>query len=539
MGSVFAQETDMEALPEEYRYYVPLPETTFFQQWHFVLELIAQDAPEYSISLEGYNPQGERVMFQETTTYQGSEVFVWEDAETYTLSRLQSLVVIADSPLSGNLWMWNDSRGIMNGVSLAETVADTLVMPHIPSNFFAWLTTFSVAGVSDHGLPGELSFSYRDPVGYQTASLWNGLEPNGSYAGAPYHDFFIAELGVDPSMTWGRIHTDDPEYRIAGYQTLRNNDNFTRSGAVELNASGSSAGYIGVSRVEGWNFDNWFAFTNPSEGDVVIDFSLQYRVPVLVEEEEVIEVRSLTQSVVVAPFERKNLILGSSELFPGHPADIVSLSYQAHDSEDASLPRPVFALHLQPNGLENGLGAHHFSTETGSELKAVLNLGAGYETLYEIFNPGERPLGVRYVILDAAGNEIHDGQLKTGAGDMLSITSAQLGVELAEQLGEESVTGVYRIEFRRTLGALFHGKITAFRGSDTGSGLCGMMSKAGFWTRAYLCSPRDWTPKCNIRRTETSWSHDKSFLLLGKVKARSKGRRPPAWSTSSRSMSSG
>ena len=146
----------------DYRYDVPLPESTFRGDWQFHMEAGTVEELPYNIRIDGYNPLGSLVFQEDSQTMTDSTVFTWDLTEELAAKRVQSLVVSSNAPLKGALWMWNDLFGLFNGVSLNEQTAQSLVIRHIPSNFFAWNTSVSVMGVAPAGVLGDITFSYSD-----------------------------------------------------------------------------------------------------------------------------------------------------------------------------------------------------------------------------------------------------------------------------------------------------------------------------------------------------------------------------------------
>jgi hypothetical protein len=484
--------------PEEYRYYVPLPESTFRGGWHFRLELGALEAEAYQVTLLGYNPIGIPVLSEKPRLLGGDEIFTWQDLASYTSLRLQTLVVITDRPVSGALWMWDDIYSFINGVNLTAEVSNSLILPHIPNDLFSWRTTFVVQGVAKGAPFGDIDFQYYDGDGSRFTYLaQSGVGANARITGTPGHDIPLSELGEDTRATWGRVTSPDEKFKVAGYYNYLRNSEIVQSCAMELTENGHPEGYLGLSKYEDWVFSNGLSITNANEEAVNLHFYLTVRRPVDVavgEDGKPVDPDAATTEVVVVeevvamqPLERLVHALGVT-LFEEVEGEFLGLRYLALseaeypvvDEEDAfaPVPLPVVCIHLQGTlpgvaekavtGEVSPLGGHGLVPTIGNASLFWMNLGEEFETLLEVFNPGPVPSTITVTFKDSQGKTVfalEDLILGPGSGyhDLRSDLLRDNILALNEDLGPDAVL---RVEIRRQSGYGFFTKATTFRGKD-------------------------------------------------------------------------
>ncbi len=483
--AVSLAQSEGEEPPPSYTYYVPFPESTFRGDWQFRLDLSpdldrADDREAVELSLFGYDLLGERVLSGEPVSLSAHGVFRWQEIDAFADVRLQSLTVVSDAPLTGVLWMWSDPLGLFNAVSLIQKPAARLVMPHIPSDFFAWRSSFVVQGVSEENRFGDVIFGYyHDQTEYNENGVWLGLEPNGYLTGTPFHDIIIGELGEEPSLEWGAVRSATPGYLLAGYQTyLRVEDN-VQSGAIELTEQGSPQGFLGLSRHADWIFQDWLAVTNPNGERVNVEFVLNY-LPPAASEEDVPKMATAVENITLSQYDRLNYVLGSN-LFAEVEGDFISLSYRAaaltiEEGEEEPRPMPIYTVHFQSDDLTTALGAHLPQSLLGSQSTAWINLDDDFETQLEIYAPENRETVVKMSVYDAQGQPLFVEMIEFNERNIRHALNSQMmrdkAIALAqgEEEGGEPVavdlTGVFRIELDRQSGGLFFTKKSGFRETD-------------------------------------------------------------------------
>jgi hypothetical protein len=491
----FGQEVES---PEEYRFYVPLPESTFRGGWHFRLELGALENKAYQVSLLGFNPIGIPVLNEAPRLIGGDEIFTWQDVASYTAFRLQTLIVITDRPVSGVLWMWDDVYSFINGVNLTTEASESLILPHIPNDLFSWRTTFVVQGVAKGAPFGDIDFQYYDEKGTRYTYLaQNRVSANARITGTPGHDIPLSELGQDTRAPWGRVTTHAEGFQVAGYLNYLRNAEVVQSCALELSGKGSPTGYLGLSKHENYVFSEGMAFTNPNDEAVNLHLYLTVERPIeMVEgdgekpvdpEQPTTEIVVFEETVELGPRQRVIHALGTT-LFKDLEGDFQILRYRAlsvneypvEDEEGAFAPKllSVAAIHLQgavqvdvgkaASGEVSPLGGHGFVPTIGNTSLAWLNLGDEFETMIEVFNPGLVPSTLNIIFKDALGNPLYileDLVLNPGMG-FHELRSDLLRDELLAMNEDLPADAVLRVEFKRKSGSGFFTKTTTFRGKD-------------------------------------------------------------------------
>jgi hypothetical protein len=487
--------------PEEYRYYVPLPESTYRGGWHFRLELGSRDAEPYQVTLAGYNPIGIPVLNEPPRLLGGDEIFTWQDVASYAGRRLQTLLVITDRPVSGVLWMWDDVYSFINGVSLTAEASDSLILPHIPNDLFSWRTTFVVQGVAKGASFGDIDFQYYDQEGSRYTYLAQGsVGANARITGTPGHDIPLSELGEDTRASWGRVTTPDEAFHLAGYYTFLRNSEIVQSCAMELMSGGYAEGYLGLTKYEDWIFSEGLAFSNPNDEAVTLQLFLTVKRPIEPVEGDdgdidpdapTSEVVVIKESVEIPALARAVHALGVT-LFKDVDGEMLGLRYHALSVEEypvkdpegdeeeilAPIPLPVAAIHLQgtlPSAVEKAsagevapLGGHAFVPALGNASLAWMNLGEEFETLIEVFNPSIGTSTIDIVLKNSEGKPVYiieDLSLAPGTG-YHELRSDLLREEILNLNEDLDPASVLRVEIRRKSGAAIHTKVTAFRGKD-------------------------------------------------------------------------
>jgi len=476
-------QTDAPAEPV-FRYYAPLPESTFRGDWQFRLELSSDlepddDRAQYSFSLLGYDPLGEMALQTEPVALPVHAVYRWQEIENFAQARLQSLAVVSDAPLTGVLWMWSEKLGLFNAVELIDKPAQRLALAHIPSDFFAWRSSFAVQGVPVDALYGDIIFGYfLDREAYTEDTVWEGLEPNGYLTGTPFHDIIIGDLGDAPALEWGMVRSASPDYLLAGYQTFLRLGDTLQSAAIELTESGAAEGRIGFSQRDPWYFQEWLAVTNPNNLQVQVAFTLTYLAPPA-SEEDVPHTATAEETVTLGRFDRQNFVLGLN-LFAGLEGEPISLSYRAvapsllEGGEEVDPGMPVYVIHLQSDETAAGLGAS-LPQGLGSQSIAWLNRDDDFESLLEIYAPENRETVVAMTVYGPDGAKLFAKDLAFSPHQArLALDSQWLRDELyalANPEGEADPVvapgdGSLRVALERKSGGLFFTKLSGFRTGD-------------------------------------------------------------------------
>ena len=413
-------QVDEPTEPELYTYYIPFSESTYSGAWSFTLEAAGQDDEPAQIALQGYSAGGAEV-FNEARQIDPNKVFVWRSADAAYNKRFQSLVLSANKPLTGILWMTNESDGIFNGVALgADKDAGYLIAPHIPNDKYTWLTSVSVFGVDKGASGSALHFRRFNPDGVANeGQIRSNLRNGGWYSGRPYRNIIFGNPEDDERAHWGIIFTDSSNFTLAGYQTFqRLSDENPISCAMELRpGEGSPAGMIGFSVHAEINFSEWFAFTNPNDEAVDVRFELSYMPPEApktgdaedVAEEPESATQTLVKIVRLEPRQRVVDVLGLTffEELDGQPY-ILRYHATALDPEvegEDPMPLPILAMHLQANVEQTMLGGHQFVESAGHISYTWVDLD-GPETVIDIFNPTNDRARVSATLTDAEGNKL-------------------------------------------------------------------------------------------------------------------------------------
>lgn len=457
---VFSYAMDGED-PVEYRYYVPFAENTFRGDWNFRLEVGTRSDQAYHINILGYDKDGARVVtFNPLTAYAPFHVFTWETTPAMFDKRLQSIVVVSDQPLDGVLWMWNDALSVINGVSIADTLATNLVMPHIPSDFFSWRSSFAIMGISESDMSGEIAFGYSDNRSFvDNAGSWT-LDPYAYLSRSPFYSILLSDADA---VTWGDVTVTTPEFQIAGFQSFLRHDDY-QSAAIELGQEPSSEGYFLLSEHEVWAFTEMFAFTNPGNESVRIDYLLTYADP------ETDEVLTAVQSEVIGSMARVNKIIGTSSLFPDIQGRYLALRYNTYPisatgEEEEPVEAPIYATHLQGSQDAVSLGAHSAVGKSGNVGSSWISFDERFETLIDFSVFGEEEVTLDMVISNRVGEPMLERQFTMKLGERVSFLSGELSQLIQESLELEAPpVGAYRIDFKAN--GNFVTKRTVFRGDD-------------------------------------------------------------------------
>ena len=490
-GWAFAQTGEKSAPLPTYR--IPLPESTFLGDWVFKMEVGPVKPEPFQISLLSYSPRGTLVQQQDFGPFSSTSAFTWEGNKAKQ-ARIQSLVLISDVPLTGVMWMWNDNLGIINGVAIDEYAASSVVLPHIPTNYFAWRSNFAVMGSGQDGTSGDLIFSFYDNQGANSGDMiLGGLAENQHVTGSPYHDIAIGVLGENTAANWGTVRSSQPGFELSGYETFLKVVEPLQSCAIEIGAEPASIGFVGFSKYQGWDFSEWFTFTNPNDEIVNLNLQLTYKAaPVLEEsgglgpgEDTPAEplVLSLEETLQLNPFERKALRMGIDFLtqlveVDGEP---LMLTYSATalpeppseiSVEAEEFPLPIHAVHFQSNIEGTALGAHGFTSELGRYATAWFNLSQDFESLIEVFNPSLEKAGVKVTFSDAAGNVVHLIEFsEIPANGALQLQSRTLREQILAENEGLSPSAVLRIDVSLQNGSGIYAKTTAIRETEFGRDL--------------------------------------------------------------------
>ncbi len=459
---LWAQEVEPgEEAPTEFYYYIPFPESTFRGDWHFKLEMGVTLPVAYRLTLLGYDRFGNLVLSQDSEARSRWTVFTWEDSEETFQSHLQSLVIVSDTPLRGVLWMWNDLLDIINGVSVDELQGPSLVLPHIPSDFFTWRTSFAVLGVSEGGHSGDVVFGYSaNRQVMSEVEAWEGLGDNGYFNGSPFYNILIGDAA---SVSWGRVQSPTPGFNLAGFQTFLSMDGNFQSAAIELADQGVSEGYFGFSSDGDTPFSEWFAFTNPNEESVQLDFVLNVR-PAGEDQEVIPEIVSLMDSLTIGAFERRNLVLGQG-LFNGVTGDYLSLSFRVLPADEETAPLGVYGTHLQSRSDRTALGAHSQVANLGNRSMTWLDMGERFSGRFEVYNPGTELVTIDVSATDIFGDPLFQIPLEVTPGNRVSLTSDEVRKVILEEFEDLDTNQTLRLDFASSDG-LFFSKVSAFRGGD-------------------------------------------------------------------------
>lgn len=446
--------------PVERRYYIPFAENTFRGDWNFRLEMGARNDAPYHVSITGYDANGAQVVsFKPLSAYSPFHVFTWETTPAMFDKRLQSIVLTSDQELDGVLWMWNDLLGVVNGVAITEVTASSLVMPHIPSDFFSWRSSFAIMGVSANETSGSVSFGYSNNRGfYDNAGSWT-LAPNAYLSRSPFYNILLSDADL---VTWGSVTVNSPDFKIAGFQSFLRHAEF-QSAAIELGEKPTSEGYFLFTENDAWAFTEMFAFTNPNSERVRIDYELIYRDPATG------EIMTAIQSEQIGPLARINKIVGTSSLFPEIEGDYLSLHFTTSpvivsgESEPAN--SAIFATHLQSSEDAVSLGAHTAVGKLGNTGSSWISFDERFDTQLDISAFGEQAVKIQMVVSDRVGEPMLELPLELVRGERISFHSDELAVLIQDMLGlEEPPTGAFRVDFVGD--GNFLTKSTLFRGID-------------------------------------------------------------------------
>lgn len=503
------QETDpVEEPPSEeevvtYVYHIPFPEKSYFDVARFRLELISLQGTDFNAQVLGHNESGTEVLREEMTSHGGASLFTW-DSQSKVLTAAQSLEIIADQPLDGALWLWDDQLGFFNGVSLSNKVANGLVMPSFPADFFNWQTSFAVKGLNTNRLPADLIFAYYDDVqAFNDVQAWTGLQDRGFYRGTPFFDFQIGDLGEEPDVRWAMVHSTYDDFFITGYQSFTHFNPMTfdiRSCATEMQDTGSATGWVGFSSVEGEDFSSRFIFTNAGDEPVQVQVSLQHRVEVVSEEgEEPVEplaeeepaekeYQVVSTAVMMLMVPKQSFQTTLSELFPDFEGEPVSLSYTSttvpvavEEGEEPIPvePREIFALHMQDGREGSALGGHNFVPSDGGLAVSWVGMTSSHETLLEVYNTTDRFQKLDLNIYDEAGahvlllsnimapwESVHDfssAYLRERIVEALKLAAEDDGAKDEFEVDEDAT---YRLAFSLETEGTFFTKLTGFQERD-------------------------------------------------------------------------
>ena len=447
--------------PEIYRYHVPLPET-FSDEWEFQLEVAPiSSADSYDIKISAHGVQGLELGSWESGPIGEDGYYIWSSDQVDSArmaNRIQSLIVQSQARLTGSMWYWSDGINVMNGVTMPVEVASELVMPHIPSDTFTWLTRFTIQGISDNPGPGNLIFGYHGQGGSGEQALNLPVMPNGYASGAPQFTF---NVGSD-DISWGRVKTDTEGFYVAGYQNFLSLSGFL-SAALELSSTGAKSGFLGFSQMEDRDFVDMLAVTNTHNQDVRARFKLRYH-PLNEEGMVSDEVLELSQEQVLPAGQRIRLILGSS-LFTGINGECISLEYETLPLEDEEDGRAIFVTHLQVGSEGLSMGGHPQVAELGNKATTFVDFSGRYKTLIELYSFLGEVNEVTAILRNATGDLVARAPIQIAAHDSVALTTDILYNAFADFINPEE-SDVYRVDFRGD--GYFLIKQTGMRGDDIG-----------------------------------------------------------------------
>jgi len=422
---------DLPEEPETHRYYLPFVESTFSGDWQFRLEMATIGSEPFEVTIIGVGHRGAR-LFEETTTHEPEKVVVWESNPDQGKQRLQSLIVVSDSELTGVLWMENEEDRLYNAVAMvADNSGDRLVLTHIPDDRYNWETNAAVIGVDAGQVSSSLEFEYTNDQGFRRSSTLRTTFDEGAwYSGSPYHKIPIGTSEEEDVAPWGAVYTGSSDFHLAGVQNyVRYSENQLLSCAVALQPGpGRTSGMIGISNHEAMGFSNWLAFTNPNDVPVALTLTLSYLPDETIGEKEEGEEKSepatkrVHESLILAPRTRSLHVL-FGDLFREVAGTPYILSYTSEalaDPEDvaAATALPIHALLLQADSAVTVLGASHFTDTVGRLGQTWIDLNSN-ELAIDIFNPGSLRTQVMVALTDVKGNRVVFSEripLEPGAG---------------------------------------------------------------------------------------------------------------------------
>lgn len=406
-----------------YRYLVPLPGTKniAITDWDYSLEFTSTNGAVFSTTISQYDIRGREINAADFGPRSGTEVFRWNITDNAINGRLRSVVIVSDQPLTGALWMWNESFGQINGMALSSNLHDKLVMPFIPESYFEMTASFAVQGFSSLNQGSEVGFFLvdnderaRDPL-----TLRSNLSSYGYLIGTPELTLSLDGLDGEVIPSWADIRPTSPGYQLSGFQTFTREDStksflFQSAGAV-LENSGKAGGHILFSPVKGIPLRHEVVFTNPDSVpvDVAMEvFFMDYE-PLL--EKNIL--KSSTETVTLQPLERKRIILGEDVFRSTGNVDFLRLNYQATKNvNEQKLPAEVFGLHFQL-GSNGEMSSSEFSN-SGNMIRTWLTRDSNLTTKIELMNIGRQRV-------DFPEYEIIDGE-EVGQGDPFLVSEDSL-----------------------------------------------------------------------------------------------------------------
>jgi len=369
------------------QYQIPLPERTYSGGWRFSLEAVSQKGLPNVVQVSGYDTHGDLVLSTESEEIWANQVFrfVLTGANP---DRVQSLVISAESPLHGFLWIENESSGQINGVTLEKPVSSELILPHIPRNYFKWKVSFASMGIDSGIGSADVSFAYFNDVDADRfiEPVREGLEDHGYLRRTPNHDFLTVGLGTESAAAWGLLQTSTNNFRLTGYQTFARLDDSIQTCAMELSNGGSDSGVVVFSPEGDMNFDDYFIFVNSGEEPVDVDFQLMGHV----ELDGYPRTETVTQNIEIGGNQKRISVLGL-DLFPDFEGVARALSFTAYLSSDGLSPEEpadIQAIHLQSELQDQALGGHWF-TEAGDHIQAWMTIDPNKRSVLELANMGE------------------------------------------------------------------------------------------------------------------------------------------------------
>lgn len=414
----------------EYR--VPLPERTYSGEWKFTLEVISQNGLPNSVQVSGYDAYGDQMLATEPTGLWSGRVFRYVLAGADP-NRVQSLVVTAELPLHGFLWMEHEHAGQINGVTLEKPMASRLILPHIPRNYFKWKVSFAAMGVDQGVGSSDIVFAYFNDVDAQhyDVPVREDLENFGYLRRTPNHDFLTVGLGTESAASWGLLETATDHFGLTGYQTFARLDDSLQTCAMELLDEGMAEGVVVFSpwQDDGLGYDDYFVFVNPNDVTVDVDFSLVGRVT----QEELSRVETFLQTITIEPNQKRVSVFGM-DLFPDFEGEPRSLCFSARPAQgDATAPQslPIFAIHLQSEWQDQALGGHWFA-EIGTHLQTWMTYDPNWRTVLELANLGDESTTLVVTLT-------HEGQsrvigLDMNRGEVVSLTHEDIAELMDESL---------------------------------------------------------------------------------------------------------
>ena len=465
-----AQDETAEDQDQAYRYHIPFPESNFRGDWQFTLVAGPDLASDYTLTVHSYNFFGEPLHDPQVLNFTAGKPYFWQEtpgaAKVAAALEVQTRILESTVPLSGVLWVYDPTSDVLNAVSLTDVVRNELIMPHIPSDFLSWSTSFSIAGVGgDVNQIADIAFDYFSNTRSGNTTAWSGLEANAYHNGTPFRDILISDVDA---VTWGKVSVQDgaSDFRLAGYQTYLKSKDGVQSAAIELVDEPVHKGYFGFSRHETWQFSDWFAFTNPHDGPVDINMTLFY-----VSGEGDNQVMTANQIITLPARNRYNYVLGLNlfDEVEGLPIGLEYSAFQPIVNEDAEpVEMPVLITHLQSDVDSTALGAHA-PQERGN--RTVVFLTERFDQRVDLYNPsiGESD-SVDVIVHYADGQDPLVKQVEVPAGQNVTVSYSQLIEDIKASLPEETelvVEDALRVEINSPRG-LFYIKLTGYQDGDYG-----------------------------------------------------------------------